>query len=180
MKLFERLHHLSCGRHVEGCCKVWFDDPSDFITHWDYLESARMRSKSFDRPSASRRVNEVSRRRSRRSFRLFGEQLEDRRLLATYQWNDTADTFALSLAPNESLIISEDGPDTRFTLAGGAFSSSGGAFAPGSGTNTILIPTADLAQSLSVSNNLLTGAGGTNQVTFDGSERLFRTPSISA
>ena len=85
---------------------------------------------------------------------------------ATYDFNATLNTLAISLATNESLTNSVSGSDVVFNLSSGTFTQTGPNTAPGDGTGTLSVPGADLATSLTVNN---TGAGaGTNDVTFAG------------
>ncbi|QDU31369.1 Hemolysin, chromosomal [Anatilimnocola aggregata] len=104
-------------------------------------------------------------KRRRRSFL---EALEDRSLMAVYTWFEVANTLAISLENDEALTISEATGTVSFVVAGGTgvFTQTGGDTAVGSGTNTIAIPTADLAASLAIDNSLTTA--GANSVTFSG------------
>jgi hypothetical protein len=99
------------------------------------------------------------------------EILERRDLMAAYTFNDAANTLSISLGSNENLTVSESAGTVSLALNTGTFTQSGGDAAPGSGTNTLSITSANLAGSLSV-NNTTVADPGSNTVTFTGAGSL--------
>ncbi|MCU0878232.1 MAG: Ig-like domain-containing protein, partial [Pirellulaceae bacterium] len=116
----------------------------------------------------------------RQTRRLHLESLEERRVLATYNFNDAAGTLAITLEANEDLTISEAGGTRTFAIDSGTFSPTGANNAStGDGTATITFDnTLNLSTSISVAN---TGAGaGTNNVTFAGGAIATATLIVNA
>lgn len=106
----------------------------------------------------------------RRSRHLLFERVEDRRMLATYAWDDTADTLAISLGENESLVVSPVGGSLGFTLSSGSFTSLGPDQTSGDGSAALSVAATNLTHSLIVNNAAVTG--GVNNVTFQGAGGL--------
>jgi len=132
---------------------------------------------------AVRDTKQAKKNRSRGPLRkLLLEQLEDRRLLASYLWSDAAGTLSITLGTGEDLTISESGGVRSFAIDSGTFAAGVGSdTATGEATGTISfdfsIPN-NISTSVSVDN---AGAGAdTNNVTFAGGTLTTGTLTVNA
>ncbi|MEX0819635.1 MAG: hypothetical protein WD070_08570, partial [Pirellulaceae bacterium] len=121
----------------------------------------------FSRVSSCRPHREIASRKPtrQRRRRMFFETLEDRRMLASYNW-DGAGNLSITLDQNEDLTIAESEGDRTFMIDAGTFTATGMS-ATGNATMQLTFSAGDIiSNAISVDN---AGAvGGTNHVTFAG------------
>ena len=112
-----------------------------------------------------------TRRTEKQRSRLRLETLEPRLALATYTWDDAANTLSVSLATNQSLTVTQTGANAYLSIDSGLFTQVGGTAAT-LDFGRFVFPLADVASSISIDNALATTSGFVNNVTFSGSGLL--------
>ncbi|MCY2996416.1 MAG: autotransporter-associated beta strand repeat-containing protein, partial [Planctomycetota bacterium] len=105
------------------------------------------------------------------------EPLEDRRLLASYDWNSAAYTVAVTLGTGESVTLAESAGTRTLKLSTGSWTATRDP-ATVSGTQLSFLPGNNIGTSISVDN---TGAlAGSNNVTWGGGTIASATITVNA